>query len=191
MKHLLLFVWLFIIATTLGSGCKKNKLSELDKLPPETQTGANTFGCLINGQTFIPGGLQLSGGSLNCVYQYIYNGTSDGYFFGLNAGRKGNNCEVKSVGIRLDSMIVQEGFSYPLTLEKRGNGNGQYFIINVPCGTQNTGYYTNSSIQGSIHFKRFDLNNQIASGTFWFNAVNSNNDTIKITEGRFDVKFTR
>lgn len=38
--------------------CKlqKNKptKTELEKLPPITQIGANTFGCLINGKAWIP-----------------------------------------------------------------------------------------------------------------------------------------
>ena len=47
---------LIIIATflLLGSSCKKDKLvNEIDKLPPATQTGANTFGCLVNGKAWI------------------------------------------------------------------------------------------------------------------------------------------
>lgn len=37
--------------------CKKPKATvktELEKLPPITQTGANTLGCLLNGQAWIP-----------------------------------------------------------------------------------------------------------------------------------------
>jgi hypothetical protein len=31
----------------------------------------------------------------------------------------------------------------------------------------------------------------IASGTFWFTAVNDKGDTVKVTNGRFDVHYTR
>ena len=34
-------------------GCTKDNLP-IDKLPPITQTGANTFGCLYNGKVFTP-----------------------------------------------------------------------------------------------------------------------------------------
>ena len=38
--------------------CKKTETSSLDaelaKLPPITQTGANTFGCLVNGKAVTP-----------------------------------------------------------------------------------------------------------------------------------------
>ena len=39
------------------NGCSKDNSAPEDplaKLPPETQTGANTFGCVINGQVFYP-----------------------------------------------------------------------------------------------------------------------------------------
>ena len=42
------------LAVALFFGCKKDDANpELDKLPPETQTGANTFGCLVNGTAWI------------------------------------------------------------------------------------------------------------------------------------------
>ncbi|MBS1557911.1 MAG: hypothetical protein JST69_04210 [Bacteroidetes bacterium] len=59
---------------------KKNDpkpLTELEKLPPATQTGKNTFGCLVNGKAVIAstttnvtgvyqqGILQIGGGSYN------------------------------------------------------------------------------------------------------------------------------
>ena len=191
MKSQSLLIYFLALTILTASMCRKKPVDPIDQLPPETQTGANTFGCLVNGEVFLPGGLQLSGGSLNCVYQYIYNGTTNGYVFGISGGKRGTNCAVESVGVRLDSMIVQQGVTYPLTIESHGYGNGQYFIINVPCGNLNTIYQTNNSVQGSITFLRFDLNNQIASGTFWFNAINPNGDTIKVTNGRFDVHYTR
>jgi hypothetical protein len=49
---------IFIAFVLMASGCKKNSNSNnspVDQLPPATQTGANTFGCLINGQAFTPG----------------------------------------------------------------------------------------------------------------------------------------
>ena len=47
----------------MGASCKKNKpqKTELEKLPPVTQTGANTFGCLINGKAFTPKGYSGTG----------------------------------------------------------------------------------------------------------------------------------
>lgn len=57
MKYLLL-----VIPLALLLGCKKTSPAPADQLPPATQTGANTFGCLLNGQVWTPQG---------------YNGTSN------------------------------------------------------------------------------------------------------------------
>ena len=87
-----LLFFLFIISS---AECKKHNLSEnpVDQLPPETQTGANTFGCLINGQIFLPKGLSLSP-ILQCAYQYLNTNYSQGYFFQLSAANKSNSSDV-------------------------------------------------------------------------------------------------
>ena len=63
---LILVLWL-----PLAVGCKKN---ELNALPPETQVGANTFGCLVNGKAWVPkkGGL-CTDPSLLGVYALVGN----------------------------------------------------------------------------------------------------------------------
>jgi len=50
MKHFFLFLALPLLLVS----CKKN--DPVSALPPETQTGANTFGCLVNGQPWTPQG---------------------------------------------------------------------------------------------------------------------------------------
>ncbi len=42
-----------VISLFTFSQCKKNK-NEEPQLPPETTTGANTFGCKVNGKVFVP-----------------------------------------------------------------------------------------------------------------------------------------
>ena len=42
-----------LLSLALLLGCKKNKPAPADQLPPATQTGANTFGCLLNGQPWL------------------------------------------------------------------------------------------------------------------------------------------
>ncbi len=173
------------------NSCKKHKnnvQSELSKLPPETQSGANTFGCLINGIAFLPKGSGFSGPKLSC--SYIENTTSQtGYFFNLSANDFSNPNDFPSVGIFTDSVqILPEIF---LLSEKfvAGKSYGQYgrYII----GQNPDLYNTNSIVTGELTRKYLDEINQIVSGTFWFNAVDKNADTIKITDGRFDMKFTK
>lgn len=189
----LLFLLSLSLLIFISANCRKNKNNNtIDQLPPETQTGANTFGCLVDGQPFKPGGLQLSGGSLNSIYQFVYNDDPvNGFIWGISGGKRYSNGEIKDIGFRIDSLQIIEGETYSLENPIRGGGYGQYsFYGSIGSGTNST-YQTSGVVKGSVIFKKFDLINQIASGIFWFNAVNDKGDTIKITDGRFDVRFTR
>lgn len=48
MRHIFNLLAAVILFTACG--CSKDNLQE--QLPPATQTGANTFGCLFNGKVF-------------------------------------------------------------------------------------------------------------------------------------------
>lgn len=191
MKRLLSFLALLLILTCLcSSSCKKDKnKNPVDQLPPETQTGANTFGCLVDGKAFKPAGSALSGPNLAGIYQYIYNGSPNGYVFWIKGTNKKDPRNITSVGFGFDSVQIQVGV-YPLRVQKKGQGVGgiSYYNDMFPIGNL---FNTNEDVIGEMNLKKFDLTNQIASGTFWFNAVNDKGDTVKITDGRFDVRFTR
>ncbi len=62
-----------IALSFLAAGCEKEKPAPIDQLPPATQTGANTFGCLVNGEVFKPSGSPLGGPVLSASY-ILYNG---------------------------------------------------------------------------------------------------------------------
>ena len=51
MKNLYLKTVLFLFALTLVN-CTKS--DDQDQLPPITQTGANTFGAIVDGKVFVP-----------------------------------------------------------------------------------------------------------------------------------------
>ena len=55
------YFFLVIICLAVACSKKDNCDNPIDCLPPATQTGAGTIGCLINGQPFSPGGSQFSG----------------------------------------------------------------------------------------------------------------------------------
>jgi hypothetical protein len=42
---------------------------------------------------------------------------------------------------------------------------------------------------GELVITRLDTVNMILSGTFWFDAMNMVNETVKIRDGRFDLKI--
>ena len=123
MKYkLLLLTSLFFISLT-ASECKKHKTGNpADQLPPETQTGKNTFGYLINGEVFLPKGPSL-GPILQCAYQYLNTNYSKGYFFQLSAIDNSNSSDVFSIGIFTDSLTISEGI-FTLSDNQKGNAYG-------------------------------------------------------------------
>ena len=181
---LLLAIYTVLIFTS----CKKHKtVNPVDQLPPETQTGAKTFGCLVDGKVFLPGGAAFSGGSLQCNYQF-----DNGFYFIL-IGRYqnlqtgiGNN----SIGVFTDSIKIQEGSRYPL--RKRINGSASADYLRETSSYQAEEFDTDGNFYtGELYIKKLDTIHQIVSGTFFFDAVNSNGLKTEIREGRFDVRYTR
>jgi hypothetical protein len=178
------FLFLFFSLLLISSSCRKNKaVDPLSQLPPQTQTGAETFGCLINGQVFMPGGAQLSGGSLSSNYQFL-NG---GYYFRLVAVR-GNGSNQTSVGLFTDSLPIHEGDKLVLVNREKQKPYGLY--LGTGSSISDWKYETSIIYNGELWIKKLDSVNQIVAGTFWFNAVNEKGDTVKITDGRFDVHYT-
>lgn len=172
------------------SSCHKTKPSNpLDQLPPATQTGANTFGCLIHGEVFIPKGFGLSAPHRQCTYIYLQDNYDTGYFFSVSAADKSSPPNLTSVGIFTDSLELQENKTYPLVSNGiRGEAYGTY---NFYTAEALDSYYTSSQLPGELRITKYDSANQIVSGTFWFNILDKLGDTVKITDGRFDMHFTR
>jgi len=189
MKNISTSLLLLALFTTLIAGkCRKEK-TLLEQLPPETQTGTNTFGCLVNGNVHIPKGSPLSGPNLAFVYQYLLNGTPAGYTFALGATNKKDPTNITTVGFGFDSVRMNTGL-YLLKARRNGQGGGQvgFYNNNNPNGDL---YSTNELITGELNIKKLDTINQIASGTFWFNAANTSGQKVEVREGRFDVRYTR
>ena len=179
-KHLLLFLAPILLS---GFHCKKDKTPE-EQLPPETQTGAGTFGCLVNGNIFKPKGSPFAGPILSCAYQFI-NG---GYYFQL-AARQDNGDQTLSIGLFTDSLPISQGQKIILyQYNVKGKAYGQYGQYQV--GSSGSLYYTDSTGTGELYIKFYDSVNRIVSGTFWFNATTSTGQKVQIAGGRFDVKFT-
>ena len=196
MLRRILFITFFVTALLTCSfySCKKHTsqpANPVDKLPALTQTGANTFGCLVNGQVVVIhqpfGDLEPDYG---CQYQLIYS-TVNGYSFNVYGTNKQDGCHFKSVDIGLDSIQLEET-TYSLNTSIVHYGRHGLVDISTACPPSPLlTYITDSTISGQLTITHFDQQNQIVSGTFWFNAVESNRgDTVRVTDGRFDMHYT-
>lgn len=191
MKPTILSIFLLAIFTLFTeSSCHKSKPSNpLDQLPPATQTGANTFGCLINGEVFKPKGPSGGGPILLSTYIYLADNYDTGYFFQLAASDVSNPPNVIGVGIFTDSLQIQANETYSLG-DKWVRGKA-YGIFNFFTSQSLNSYNTSSELPGELNITKFDSIKQIVCGTFWFNVINNLGDTVKISDGRFDMHFTR
>ncbi|MFA7444920.1 MAG: hypothetical protein WCY89_03175 [Flavobacteriaceae bacterium] len=186
---------LLLITITLLWGCSSDDNTPenpLAQLPPETQTGANTFGCLIDGRVLIP-----RDGAGTTM------GQDRGFrFWGDPTGEmQYNEIDIHDYkSHRTGSILIH-------IQNLRQIGEGEYIIDRSNGMTSIDGYmhnyihcrifssrtnsyqwYRSFDNSGILTITRFDWENGIISGVFECRAINSSNsnDTIDIKLGRFD-----
>ena len=171
-----------ILLTTLLSCCKKDDptLTPLEQLPKATKVGANTAGCLVNGEAFLPKGFFPSG-NLICFYINQLN-------FSLSISNKENNI-IKGVSIYYSEETLEIGTKYTLNTRYQTNAKTGEYVINETSFPNDDYYSTTPEIKGELVITHHDYDNAIISGTFWFDAVNSSGEKVEVREGRFDMEY--
>ena len=174
---------LFFLLSTIAllSSCDKDGqiFAGKDKLPPETQTGENTVGCLVNGKVFLPHQQGISS-PVNCYYQFV----KGEYYFTMAFGDM-RGTGIEDVNIFTAKINLQEGQTYLLNQgygPDKGAGAEYYTDLNNK-------FSTNLINIGEVIITRIDVSKSIVSGTFWFDAVNSKGEKVEIREGRFDWNY--
>ncbi|GAA4327453.1 hypothetical protein GCM10023115_24630 [Pontixanthobacter gangjinensis] len=175
-----LFYLLVILLTTLTSCSKENESCEspVDCLPPATQTGANTVGCLVDGKVLVPAGKGFGTGAVLKAQYSTYEGD---ILFGIvvrdvDSGR--------NLYLELRSERIEEKKNYELNVVSDTTNYAIY-------SQGSLGFFqTNEIYKGEIYFSKVDFSKRIASGTFWFDAKDDENgEVVEVREGRFDVVF--
>ncbi|MFP9098785.1 hypothetical protein ACLI09_07015 [Flavobacterium sp. RHBU_24] len=175
-KHLLLLLTVLpLLALTGCNNDDDNKPADpVSQLPPATQTGEDTFGCLLDGMAFKPDNRP---NATNCFYQFV-----DGdYYFVVGASNYHTN--LKGITLRTERKQIFEGETYNLFEYTEGNAVGSY-TYNL------TNNFTSSTYTGELTITKLDFTNHIVSGTFWFDVMDENGVVHQIREGRFDMHFT-
>jgi hypothetical protein len=160
MKKIILLIGILL---TINSCSEKseNELTPLEQLPKATQTGENTFGCLINGEAFVvsntsqqvaiyqQGKLQFGGGGISIILE--------------------NPIEINT---NYDFINIVRA---------------KYYVdVNPQLGCH---YEFEDTYEGNVTFSKIDRTNYIISGTFEFSTNKDGCEDIKITNGRFDLKY--
>lgn len=172
-------VVLFMI--TNGMICfKKNTM------PAATQTGANTFGCYVNGGKYIPNvpfiliNLGPNPKALQTHYYEDFDSNSF-HFFVFTQDRV--NKPFRHLNIMADGFPLEEK-TYDIA-DKASPGS---FYAEFYYDYLNT-YLSSSVDKGQITITHLDKEQHIISGTFWFKALNPANGMVEVSDGRFDLKY--
>ena len=171
-----LFYNCFIIAILLSiTSCKKRKDIQ-PELPPITQEGKNTFGCMFGDEFWLPA---------NSIFSSFEVHYTQDLQLKILCYRKSNITLHKTDSFELIIKNIEKSGIYELTTE---NSEAIIRIIqanNFPAKT----YILNNS--STLKLSRFDTLNKIVSGEFSFQVKEENTGKIvEITSGRFDAIYT-
>jgi hypothetical protein len=170
-----------ILLMLAGCSTKKDNIGPND-LPPETHTGANTFGCLINGKGFLPQGA-------------IFTSNPHPYFLVGGNGRNG-------ASITAEDQNHTPGFFFRLNIDSSSFRVGTYplpaFNFDSTFKVSNMGFDFNYGLgnytfnpTGQLVITFIDHTNHIISGTFSFDAYDPKGVKYEVRSGRFDLQVSK
>jgi hypothetical protein len=166
---------LYYLGTSV-TGCKKENIEPKRELPPITSKGLNTFGCLIDGELFL----------FEDVFE-LFADTKMHYtvyrdsLLEISAKERSSNSSVyletiyhrgqKTINLYNPNAYAEGRITQYINFSTK-LGGARYFIIKNDLGKL-----------------RLIRDDDIAiAGTFSFDAIGEDfGDTIRITEGRFDI----
>jgi len=137
-------------------------------LPPATQTGANTFGCKVNGKVWLPS---------ETAWMEFREG-------GISLVAKNKLTPQQTVIINIGKYVINGVGTYNISKLTPYYSNG-YFR------NESKHFETDDTNTGTIIITRLDTTkfNYIVSGTFNFKARDEiTGETVEVTEGRFDLR---
>jgi hypothetical protein len=173
-------LYLALALLTQCSRCKDQDPTPEQQLPPATQTGANTFGCLVNGKPYLPAG---NNGTSN--YAVLYDP-------GFNGGnldiRTYNKAGEKNQRLLLGGEGINQVRTYPLGYAF-ATGISFEDITRSPLCSLHSSRDNDTYCKGTLTITRLDLQAGIISGTFEATLARPGCDTVRITQGRFDKKL--
>ena len=170
------FLFLLLLSNT---HCKKTPPPP-NILPPVTQEGKNTFGCKVNGEIWIPYATCNIFYGERCKelgFQVFQRDTLHKLPISFYLGSKSETDSSSFIIYTLASNISQTGNiidSVVLLFFKNAN---QFY------------HYPPSHASGVFNITKLDSVDNIMAGIFSFTLYDSNNDSVVISDGRFDLTF--
>lgn len=174
-NYIILCSFIVLVLSSFSS-CEKEDFSVL---PAETQSGKNTFGCYLNGEMYFGGYYPVTGAhALSAEYMRYTKKLIINSYGKINEKAAGIFYFEIDSPLENKQLLINLGYYLP---ENSNLSFFQYSVVN----------------NGEIYLTRLDTVNKTLSGRFRFTGKSSDasfnfdgNDSINITEGRFDLKLT-
>lgn len=194
MKKQILFLALVVQFLASCSNDEKGSSCQ-DSLPAVTTTGANTFGCCINGNLLIPrDGTGTFGGNDDGASLFGgYPNSTDYYELEI---RDFKSLRTGKILIHMHQVHINGVGDY---IVNESNGSNAIDGLNhtyTHCRvfdekTNSYQYYRSYENSGLLRITRYKFENRIISGTFNCRLKNSvdSTDIIEIKDGRFDINW--
>lgn len=156
-----------------------------DRLPEPTQNGENRIGMKVNGLNWIPYRPGFFGPGIYGKPEYVLFDSLgiltidvDVFRFSVSTNKKVGNYNVKQTQIDLTYYDFWNDII-----------NCQFYT-RFQRGTNCLGSFKLTSVNNSlVQITKLDTNSKIISGLFWMDLYNKEDTLLKITEGRFDIKY--
>jgi len=172
---------LIVLFMGMLTGCEKEKTPLPTELPPITEEGKNTFGCIVENEIYVPEirrtSWSIPGSQSEPIEftfpQYPY------YFFRVSTIRlvdKDDNLMDAQVEFMVDSCVFKPG---------------RYRFSHISVIYEDIAYSSYSIDNDSLIITKIDTLNNIISGQFNFRVtdISTFSKNINITNGRFDLKI--
>lgn len=184
----------FILIAFLLIGCRDSS-EDSHQLPPETQTGANTFGCLVNGRLFYPrDGI---GDVMSVANAISYFGSSSNTY-DYNEMTVANFIDGKPMNYLYFHLhdLPNKGVGEYIWKESNFNNDidglmqNYLYVRAFDYNTNTWKWYTSYENSGKTIITKNDIQNFIISGTFSGKLRTTNGkEEIEISNGRFDLNI--
>lgn len=166
-----------ILSAFTFSKCEKDKPDSIG-LPAATQEGKNTLGFLLNGQPWMPQGVRGTG-NLSIDYDPTFN---NGIFEIVGYDFVPTVSEQLTIGIKDSLNFINAPATFNLNKES-------LYVISYSKTCDYFSTLSEVGSSGSMTITKLDRTNRIISGTFNATLSKAGCEIVKITEGRFDMKF--
>jgi hypothetical protein len=179
------------ILTIMIISCNKDDDDNpADRLPKATETGENTFACLLNGAEWVSNGGLSGDDNVSLVYDKDGSYVWGNHHFSMRSKKSSNwGVLLELFHIQIEP-VIKEG---QLDIDDLSIFTIEYSIDSniVDPIVPNEFYELDKNYLTKFELSNIDTINNICSGTFEFQLRNLEDslDLILITDGRFDVTF--